>query len=544
MDKVQKKEGNIVDLIKQEIYPATIFCDENGKITKVEKNQNSYKNYILPGFIDSHVHIESSMLVPSEFAKAAVSHGTVAVVTDPHEIGNVLGKKGVKYMIKNSRDLPFYFAFGAPSCVPASPFETSGTPIDSNDIIDILEYPEVTHLSEVMNFPAVINGDPILLHKIEAAKSKKLPIDGHAPSLRGDDLKKYISAGISTDHESTTFEEAVEKISLGMTIQIREGSGAKDFDNLYPLISKYSDSCMFCSDDIHPDDLKKGHINRLVSKSIKNGISLFDTLKVAILNPIKHYSLKIGLLQKGDSADWIEVNDLVDFKIIETVIQGDMVFKNGVNFFPQKEISLVNAFSAQRKILNEIKTPYKDGLCKIISVTEGSLYTKKIIDTPNWINGFLESNIEKDYLRAVVVNRYGNQSPSLGLIHGFGLKRGAIASSIAHDAHNIVAIGVKDEDILLAINLLIEFKGGLVVVDSNDVKFIHLPVAGLMSDKSIDDVAKLYEELNIKVKELGCKINNPFITLSFVSLSVIPELKLCDVGLFDSLNFKLTSFIE
>ncbi|HRS02648.1 MAG TPA: adenine deaminase, partial [Bacteroidota bacterium] len=468
-------------------------------------------------------------------------HGTVATVSDPHEIANVLGKSGVVYMIEDSKSFPFKFYFGVPSCVPATDFETSGAKLNAQDIEEIfLEY-DLKYLSEMMNFPGVIYDDPDVLAKIDIAKKFNKPIDGHAPGLRGEDARKYVQSGITTDHECFDLEEAREKIRYGMNIQIREGSAAKNFETLAPLIDESPAKCMFCSDDLHPDDLAKGHINLLVKRAIAMGYDLWDVLRIATLNPIKHYGLDIGLLQIGDPADFIIVDNLKDFKILKTYIEGEIVAENGKPSIPFKKSKCINNFQTNYKNSDDFKLSITNKTIPIMKAIDGELITERIDYEPEIIDDDVQSNIEKDVLKIAVVNRYKDVKPAVWLVNNFGIKRGAIASSVAHDSHNIIAVGVDNNSIAQAVNAIIDNEGGMAVFDGNEVFSLPLPIAGLMSDDDGWEVAHKYEELNRRAKSLGTKLTSPFMTLSFMSLLVIPKLKLGDLGLFDVERFE---FVE
>jgi len=543
MDRMMKIEANIVDIVKKRIFYGSIQI-KSGKIYSIEEKSGSSDKYILPGFVDSHIHIESTMLVPSEFSPVAISYGTIAVVADPHEIANVLGIKGVRYMIENAKKVPLRFYFGAPSSVPATEFETTGAVISPEDIETLMENDEVSHLSEVMNYPAVLAEMPDIMTKMEIARKFGKEIDGHAPHLSGVDLEKYISAGCRTDHEADSFEEGEEKILKGMKILIREGSAAKNFEALADLIDKYPESIMFCSDDIHTDDLLKGHINLLVKRAIEKGSDLFNVLRAASFNPKKHYYLNTGLLQKGDNADFIIVDNLTDFNVLETYINGEKVFDRAEPIFKKNPVRLVNKFEAAPKATEDFSVIAKGDKIKVIVAENGELTTKKIIAKTKTIDGLAISDVENDILKIVNVSRYSNTKPAIAFIKNFGLKCGAIASSIAHDSHNIIAVGADDDSILKAVNSIISAKGGICVCSNGEIYQLDLPVAGLMSDLSAEKVAAKYTELNKMVKDLGCTLDSPFMTLSFMGLLVIPELKLSDKGLFDSTTFRFTNLFE
>ena len=533
-------QGNIVDIPNKRIFKGKITI-ENGKISAIEEKANDSNHYILPGFIDAHIHIESSMLVPSEFARLAVTHGTVATVSDPHEIANVLGVAGVEYMIENCKNVPFKFHFGAPSCVPATSFESAGAVIDADDIKQLLQKPEIKYLAEMMNYPGVIYKDEDVLQKIAWAKHYNKPIDGHAPGLRGDDLSTYIKAGISTDHECFTYDEALEKLQKGMKAIIREGSAAKNFEALIDLLPEHFENLMFCSDDKHPDDLLLHHINNLCARAIAKGMDVFKILQVACINPVKHYGLDVGLLKVGDAADMIVVEDLKKFKTLQTYIDGQLVFDNGTTHIPKVTFHNLNNFQTDKKDILDFYFESKAEKIRVIEALEGQLVTNEIIAKSLIVDGNLVSNIEDDILKITVVNRYNNQKPAIAFIKNFGLKKGAIASSVGHDSHNIIAVGVNDDAICKAVNLIIEYKGGICAVSDTEEFLVPLPVAGIMSDKDGETIGKQYAELDKIAKQLGSKLNAPYMTLSFMALLVIPSLKLSDKGLFDGKDFKFTS---
>lgn len=536
--------GNLCDPIKRRIYGAEILIAE-GQIKIIMETEKIEKQYILPGLIDSHIHIESSLLPPSEFARAAVTHGTVATVSDPHEIGNVNGIEGVNYMIENGKKTPFHFYFGAPSCVPATTFETAGATITAQDIDELLSRDEIKYLSEMMNYPGVLLEFPDVIEKLNIAKKHNKPIDGHAPGLMGDDVKKYIESGISTDHECFTLEEALDKIKYGMKILIREGTAARNFESLHSLLTTHPDSCMFCSDDKHPDDLVIGHINKLMARAIEKGHDFFDVLRAATLNPVQHYNLNLGLLQIGDKADLCVVKDIKNFEVIKTMIDGKYVYDNGQVLFDKVEIEDINNFNCSPKTVEQFAIKYdKQATVKVIDAIEGQLITNKSLAVLNPVDCNLVSDIEQDVLKITVVNRYQDAPPALAFIKNFGLKKGAIASSVGHDSHNIIAVGVSDEEICNAVNAIIENKGGLCVVDGDDVSILPLPIAGLMSKDSVGSVAYKYTELNKKAADLGCTLHSPFMTASFMALLVIPYIKLSDKGLFDGEKFQFIDLIE
>lgn len=533
-------KGIIVDIQNRTKFRGEIEI-ENGKIIDIRHSNHQIENYILPGFVDAHIHIESSMLVPSEFAKIAVTHGTVATVSDPHEIANVLGVKGIEFMIENGKKVPFKFNFGAPSCVPATTFESAGAVIDSEDIKKMMENPDIKYLAEMMNYPGVLFNDKEVLAKINHAKNNQKPIDGHAPGLRGEKITKYISAGISTDHECFTFEEAFEKLQKGMKVLIREGSAAKNFDALIDLLPEHYENMMFCSDDKHPDDLLLGHINQLCQRAVARGIDVYKVLQAACINPVKHYNLDVGLLQNGDAADFILVNNLTDFNVLETYIDGQLIAKNGISFIESVAIEIVNNFNVDFKKVSDFKFCSDSEKIRVIEALDGELVTNEIETDSLIVDGNLVSNTNTDILKMTVVNRYQNSIPSIAFIKNFGLKEGAIASSVGHDSHNIISVGVSDEAICRAVNLIIQHKGGVCAVNSSEKKILPLPIAGIMTEKSAQETGKSYAEIDKMAKEMGSTLKAPFMTLSFMALLVIPSLKLSDKGLFDGTSFQFTS---
>ena len=533
-------KGNIVDIFSKNIFPGKVFI-EDGRIKSIEHLSADQKlpNFILPGFIDAHVHIESSMLVPSEFAKLAVVHGTVATISDPHEIANVLGLAGVEFMIANGKTVPFKFHFGAPSCVPATIFETAGAALNAEAVDLLLQKEEIHYLSEMMNFPGVLHGDEEVMNKIASSKKYNKPVDGHAPGLRGEMAKKYIDAGISTDHECFTREEALDKLQYGMKILIREGSAAKNFEALIDLLNDYPEKMMFCSDDKHPDSLVEGHINLLCQRAIAKDIDVFKVLQAACINPVEHYKMNVGLLKEGDAADMIVVEDLENFKVLETYINGELVAANGISKVKSEKSKVINNFNCDEKEITDFKSQISNlkSQIEVIEALDGQLITNKIIVTPKVVDDEIVSDVENDILKMVVINRYKNSVVAKAFIKNFGLKNGAIASSVAHDSHNIIAVGVDDESICKAVNLVIKEKGGVSCVGNNDL-ILPLPVAGLMSNEDGYKVAELYTAIDKAAKELGSKLSAPFMTLSFMALLVIPHLKLSDLGLFDGDKFE------
>jgi adenine deaminase len=535
--------GKIVDLRKGKIFPGIVTIEDE-KIASIQESEYVDDQYIVPGLIDAHVHVESSMLIPSEFARLAVTHGTVATVSDPHEIANVLGIDGIRYMIKNGRKVPFNFYFGASSCVPATGFETAGAHLGPQEIDELLSMEEIKYMSEMMNFPGVLHGDKEVMEKIAIAKKHNKPIDGHAPGLKGEDARKYIEAGITTDHECFTMEEALDKIKYGMKIQIREGSAAKNFEALVGLLETHPDMVLFCSDDKHPNDLAKGHINQLVKRAIQKGYDPMLVLQSAILNPIDHYGLEVGLLQMGDDADFILVDNLEDFNILSTYIKGREVASKGQCLIESISESEPNAFHAEEISLDDISVSSAQEQIRVMKALDGQLITEELTSKPKLANGNVISDVDKDILKLVVLNRYQKAKPAVAFINNFNFKRGAIASTVAHDSHNIIAVGTSDDEIVRAINLLVEARGGISLVDGREEHVLPLPVAGLMSVKDGFEVAKDYDKMDQLAKGLGSKLGAPYMTLSFMALLVIPRLKLSDKGLFDGEKFAFTPLFK
>jgi len=535
--------GNIVDIVKKRIFKGVIKV-QNGKILNIIEKPVSADQYILPGLIDAHIHIESSMLIPSEFARLAVTHGTVATVSDPHEIANVLGIKGVKYMIENGKKVPFKFYFGASSCVPATPFETAGAELGIAELEELLQMDEVKYLSEMMNFPGVLFGDEHVKNKLNIAKRFNKPIDGHAPGLMGDDAEKYINAGITTDHECFTLEEGREKIKYGMIVQIREGSAAKNFEALIPLMKDYADMVMLCSDDRHPNDLVKQHINDHIKRAIKYGIDPIEVIRSCIYNPVKHYNLDVGMLQEGDSADMIIVDNLEVFNVLSTYINGIKVAENGKSLIEPVQESAPNYFNATAITIADLEVPAEEGKIKVQQALDGQLITRCIIADPKVENGKVVSDTSRDILKMVVLNRYKPAKPSIDFVNNFGFKQGAIASTVAHDSHNIIAVGTNDMDIVNAINLVIEHRGGVSLANGEEKHILPLPVAGLMSNEDGYIIAEKYDFLDKKAKKMGSGLGAPYMTLSFMALLVIPDIKLSDKGLFDGKKFEFTHLFD
>jgi adenine deaminase len=533
--------GNIIGIDSKSIFHGHIEIDA-AVIRSIKQDGPPEPNthYILPGFIDAHVHVESSMLVPSEFARIAVVHGTVATVSDPHEIANVLGVEGVEYMIRSGKLTPFKFYFGAPSCVPATTFETSGATIGVDGIEKLLLKNEIRYLAEMMNWPGVIHADAEVMAKIALAKRFGKVVDGHAPGLKGEQAARYAAAGISTDHECFTLEEALGKLQLGMKILIREGSAAKNFDALAPLLHDHADNMMFCSDDKHPDSIEEDHINKLVKRALALNVDLFKVLKVACINPIDHYGLNVGKLRVGDPADFIVIDDLDSFRIVQTFIDGNLVAENGRSRIPSVRNEIVNNFSVSEKTARDFELKARTSNIRVIDVTDGQLVTSEVIQKARIENGCAVSDVGRDILKIAVVNRYLDAKPAIAFVRNFNLKQGAIASSVGHDSHNIIVVGIDDHAIAEAVNMIVREKGGVSAVADNSRMILPLPVGGIMSAEDGYQVAREYQAIDRMAKDMGSTLDAPFMTLSFMALLVIPSLKLSDKGLFDGNRFQFT----
>ncbi len=527
-----------VDVVDGRIYPAEVTI-RGERIASVRPTVGTPKMWMIPGLVDAHIHIESSMLPPQLFAPQAVIHGTVATVSDPHEIANVLGESGIDYMIDSARKVPLSFNFGAPSCVPATTFETSGAALDAEAVSRLLDRPEIHYLSEMMNFPGVINQDPEVMRKISAAKSRGKPIDGHAPGLRGKKLAAYVAAGITTDHESFTYEEACEKAKLGMKIIIREGSAARNFENLIPLLAEKPEMVMFCTDDLHPDDLLRGHINCHIQRALEAGFDPIAILRAATLHPVRHYGLTHGLVQPNDPATFVILSSLdARMEILATYIQGHLVACEGQTRIETTVPFIANRFVDRRVNNEDFQVRPEGSRLRIIQAYDGQLITGEAWDTPPIRNGEVVSDPEHDILKIAVINRYSTAPPAVAFVRGFGLQKGAIASSVAHDSHNIVAVGADDASLVTAVNMIMENQGGLAYADISQRHLLSLPIAGLMSNRPAVEVAHDYETLTRLAHRAGCSLRAPFMTLSFMALLVIPQLKLSDRGLFDGHNFR------
>ncbi|MFW6019234.1 MAG: adenine deaminase [Bacteroidales bacterium] len=545
MSTFQEYTGMIVDVVSEQIFPGKIRVS-GGKIDKITTLESGQvqQQYILPGLVDAHVHIESSMLTPVEFARVAVRHGTIATVSDPHEIGNVLGKEGIDYMIQNGNRVPFKFYFGAPSCVPATPFETSGAEINANDIEELMSRDEIKYLAEMMNFPGVLNQDKLVMDKLRAAQKYGKPIDGHAPGLQNEAAQQYAQAGISTDHECFTKQEAVDKLNAGMKVQIREGSAARNFDALISVLKDYPEDIMFCSDDKHPDELIEGHINRLVVKSMAKGYDLITALKPCTINPKNHYKLDNGLLQENDPADFIIIDHPERFNILQTFINGKQVAENKNSLIEAQPTERPNKFVASTVKKEDLETEAQGGKLRVIEVHDGQLVTNELLVDPKIEHGKVVSDTERDILKIVVLNRYKVSKPAIGFIHNIGLKAGAMISTVAHDSHNIIVVGVTDEEILKAIEKISDSKGGIGYIKNNQAHILPLPIGGIISDQDGFTVAEKYKKIDNLVKQNGSLLSAPYMTLSFMGLLVIPSLKLSDQGLFDGNQFKFIDLFK
>ena len=541
MNTETRHSGQIVDILAQRVFPGTITV-RDGKILRIEEDASiNDPSFLCPGFVDAHVHIESSMLPPPEFARLALIHGTTATVSDPHEIANVLGIEGVRYMQRESARTPLKIHLGIPSCVPATPFETAGAVMGPATIEELCHDDSLLYLSEMMNFPGVVHGDPEVMEKLALAKRHGKRIDGHAPGLRGEALKTYVSAGIETDHECFQIDEAREKLSLGQKILIREGSAAKNFEELWPLLLDHAESCMLCSDDKHPDDLVEGHINKLCARSVAKGVPLFQVLRAACVNPVLHYGLRNGILREGDPADFIRLRDLTNFEVLETFIDGTPVAREGASLLPEILSPAINKFHCREKSAADFAIPATGRTVRVIEALDGQIVTGSGEAEARIENGQALADPSRDLLKITVVNRYADAPPAVAFVRGVGLREGAIASSVAHDCHNLVAVGASDEALARAINLLIKTQGGICVVDDQGgSEVLPLPIAGLMSNAPAAEVADAYSRLTQRAKALGSPLHAPFMTLSFLALLVIPSLKLGDRGLFDGNRFEFT----
>lgn len=548
MDNQGQFTGNIVDIHRKRIFFGQV-CWQQGIITEIREQgpERPDQAFLMPGWIDAHVHIESSMLTPAEFGRIACRHGTVASVSDPHEIANVLGIEGIDFMANDGRRSPFRIFWGAPSCVPATAFETAGATLDAAELEQLFSTGTTGYLSEVMNFPGVLANSADIEQKLAVARRHQVPVDGHAPGLTGEAAARYAAAGISTDHECATLEEAQDKLKAGMSILIREGSAARNFDTLHPLISEWPDRVMFCSDDKHPDDLLEGHINRLITRALALGHELFTVLRCASLNPVRHYRLPVGLLRVGDAMDAVAVEDLQSFRVLATWIDGQQVAAEGKSLLPHLPNTRINRFAARPITPEDLARPAPPGVespqIRVIQALDGELLTPAVIRDARVEQGQLVPDTQRDLLLLVVVNRYRQAPPAVAFIEGFGLKRGALASSVAHDSHNIIAVGTSAAQVCAAVNAVINSGGGIAVAHEETQSVLPLPVAGLMSDRDGDAVGRDYLVLTRQAHELGSPLLAPFMTLSFMALLVIPELKLSDLGLFDGQRFEFVDLL-
>ena len=539
-------EHLVADVVAGSVHPARVVV-RDGLIAAIEPPTGTISPGVLvPGFVDAHVHVESSMLPPWEFARVAMAHGTVASVSDPHEIANVLGEPGIRFMLDDIAGSPFTCWFGCPSCVPATEFESAGARLDAAACARILEDPRIHALGEMMNWPGAIAGDPEVLAKIAAARARGKPVDGHAPGLRGMDAAAYFARGISTDHECVTLEEAAEKAALGVHILIREGSAARNAEALWRMLRTHPDQCMFCTDDAHPDDLLRGHIDRMLAHAVARGIDPMVALRAATLHPIRHYGMPCGLLQVGDRADMVLVDDLVSFRPRTTWIAGVPVAKDGRSLVPPRVSRTPNAFIARTCVPDEfvVRAPAgsTDGArvtVHAIVASDGEIVTGRE-DVPAVVRrGAIEPDPAHDLLTIAVVNRYARAPVAVAMVRGFGLRAGAIASSVAHDCHNVVAVGASPGALAEAVNAVFAARGGLSVArgDGSPADVLPLPIAGLMSDRPAEDVAAAYGRLTARARMLGSPLRAPYMTLGFMALLVIPALKLGDRGLFDAERF-------
>ena len=563
----------IYDVISTTIRPVRIKI-ENGIFTEVEpitvneKTLVDVDGLILPGFIDSHIHIESSMLTPAQFAKIAVRHGTTSVVCDPHEIANVLGIDGIEAMIRNAESVPFNFYFAAPSCVPATSFETSGASLDSSDIEYLLKKDEIVALGEMMNFPGVINGDEEVLKKLDLARKYGKPIDGHAPLLSRENLDKYLAQGISTDHECSNIFEALEKKIKGMKIMVRDGSSAKNMESLFnmeeiellednpfssnPLFNDMFDGRIYSSlldfivsDDKHPNDLIKGYLDLSIKKAVSLGIDILKAISMVTLNPAYHYNLNCGAILPGRQADFVVVDIIFDYKILKTYVAGECVFDGENVLFDVPEIEASNSINASKKVPGDFDIHYDGDECEVnvIECFDGDLLTKKTTAKLHVKEGIVQSDIIQDVLKIAVVERYGGNTVANAFIKGFALKKGAIASSVAHDSHNIIVVGYNSDMMAKAVNRVIDDKGGIAVVSEDFSDSLPLPIAGLMSNDDVYDVADKLDILHNMAKALGCELQSPFMTMAFMALLVLPSIKISDRGLFDGDSFEFMDVI-
>jgi len=542
------RNGKLVNVLSGEIYSADVAIFQ-GKVIGIGSYQGNEEIdlkglYFCPGFIDGHVHIESSMVTIPEFAKAVVPLGTTSVIIDPHEIANVLGIEGIQYMLKSSKFNPLNVFIMLPSCVPATPFETSGSNLRAFDLYPFLSEKWVLGLGEVMNYPGVLAQDSDLLDKIAMVQTKK--VDGHAPGLLGRDLCAYIAAGVSSDHEGTTVEEAKEKLRMGMYIMLREGSATKNLLDLLPLINHQNiHRCFLVTDDRHPKDiLEEGHINHLIKLALKHGLDPISAIRLGTINTASYFGLKeLGAIAPGFDADIVAFDNFENFKIKMVFKKGEIVAREGeflkTPVLPS-QIKLRSTVNIKWLLDDDLRIPVGGDAMRVIELVPNQIITKERIEPPKVVNGYVESDLERDILKSAVFERHhASEKIGLGFVKGFGLKRGAIGSSIAHDSHNIVVVGTNDEDMLQAAIEISKLQGGLVIiVDKKPVDSLRLPIAGLMSEKSLFEVKENLDHLHERVLELGSTLGDPFTALSFLALPVVPELKLTDQGLVDVRRFE------
>lgn len=536
-------KGNILNVFTDEIYPGEIKIN-NGIIESIREVDQYFPDIIVPGFIDSHIHIESSRLTPSRFAEVALRHGTTAVVCDPHEIGNVMGLEGIEYMVNDAKYAPLKFFFTAPSCVPATNYETNGATISADIIDSLLRRDEFVALSEVMNYTGVVNGDKDLIDKINVAKKYNKKIDGHAPLLTGPDLQKYVKYGISTEHECVTKAEALEKKRLGLKIMIREGSESHMLEKLVNTPTDF-----IVTDDLEPDDLVKGHMNIRLRKAVDLGMDPFEAIRKVTLNPAEHYGLNCGSISPGKSADLVFIDNLDDFRVKRVVVNGNTIFKKQKLLYRAKPLPLdstlhINHKNAEDFDLKANNPNKKSANVNVIRVIPESIVTKKSTAKLTIDRGKIIPSVFEDILKISVVERYGGNTISNAFISGFGLKNGAIASSVSHDSHNLIVIGTNSEYMAEATNKIIDNNGGIVAISNQEQIELPLPIAGLMSDRSVLEVAKQTEALNDLVNRMGCPLENPFTIMSFMALPVVDEIKITNKGLFDVSENKFIDVIN
>ncbi len=525
-------KGNILNIYTDEIYPGEIEI-EKGVIQSIREVSSFFNEIIVPGFIDSHIHIESSKLTPSRFAEIALKHGTTSVVADPHEIANVMGLEGIEYMLNDARNSPLKFNFAAPSCVPTTEYETAGATIDSNVIDDLLRKDEFVSLGEVMDYNGVIEGKEDLIAKIESAKKHKKPIDGHAPLVTGEDLQKYVKYGIDTDHECTSKREAAEKRRMGVKIMIREGSESHMLEELL-----HSDADFIVSDDICAEDLIDGHIDKLLRKAVSLGMDAFEALKLVTINPAKHYNLNVGSITPGKQADLVFIDNLEDFNVKRVIVDGNTIYKKQkllyrANPMPVKTTLKITPKTAEDFDVKAQDENHKSATVNVINVEDNTIISSHDTAKLSIDRNTVIPSVFEDILKISVIERYGGNTIANGFVHGFNIKNGAIASSVSHDSHNIIAVGTNSQYIAEATNKIIENKGGLVAMSNKEMIDLPLPIAGLMSDKSANVVSKVSSSLNELVSSMGCTLSSPYTTLSFLALPVVPSIKITNKGLFD-----------